>query len=127
VYYDQVAQIIMPEWSRGRVTLLGDACGAVSLLAGQGASLAVAGAYLLGELLSTTTIENALMRYQSFWQPVVAEQQRVGRRDAEWFLPSSPIALWLRRLLLGVSTLPGLDALVARALVGKSALIRIPA
>jgi 2-polyprenyl-6-methoxyphenol hydroxylase-like FAD-dependent oxidoreductase len=128
VYYDQVAQIVMPEWSRGRVTLLGDACGAVSLLAGQGASLAVAGAYVLGELLSNAeSIESALSSYQSCWWPIVTEQQRIGRRDAEWFLPSSSIALWLRRLMLGVSTLPGLDALVARALVGKSTQNLIPA
>jgi hypothetical protein len=37
VYYDQVAQIEMPGWSQGRVTLVGYACQAVSLLAGQGA------------------------------------------------------------------------------------------
>jgi 2-polyprenyl-6-methoxyphenol hydroxylase-like FAD-dependent oxidoreductase len=36
VYYDQVAQIRMPRWHRGRVVLVGDACYAVSLLAGQG-------------------------------------------------------------------------------------------
>ncbi len=39
VYYDTVAQIEMDHWSRGRVTLVGDACYAVSLLAGQGASM----------------------------------------------------------------------------------------
>jgi 2-polyprenyl-6-methoxyphenol hydroxylase-like FAD-dependent oxidoreductase len=128
VYYDQVAQIVMPEWSRWRVRLLGDACGAVSLLAGQGASLAVAGAYVLGELLANAeSLEGALSSYQSYWWPIVTEQQRIGRRDAEWFLPSSSIALWLRRLMLGVSTLPGLDALVARALVGKSTQNLIPA
>ena len=39
IYYDQVAQIEAPHWSTGRVTLVGDAAHAVSLLAGQGASL----------------------------------------------------------------------------------------
>ncbi|MGV9533976.1 hypothetical protein ACWDR9_10040 [Streptosporangium sandarakinum] len=69
-----MAQIEMPRWSRGRVTLLGDAYGAVSLPAGQGASLAVVGAYLFDERLATTdpaspaasrdSVESALARYQ---------------------------------------------------------------
>ena len=47
-YDDVVAQIVMPAWHKGRAILIGDACGAVSLLAGQGGSLAIAGAALLG-------------------------------------------------------------------------------
>jgi 2-polyprenyl-6-methoxyphenol hydroxylase-like FAD-dependent oxidoreductase len=37
MYYDQVAQVVMPSWHRGRVVLVGDACYAVSLLAACGA------------------------------------------------------------------------------------------
>lgn len=121
VYYDQVAQIEVPQWSRGRVVLLGDACQAVSLLAGQGASLAVAGAYVLGgQLASADSIDTALTRYQRLWQPVVVEKQRVGRRGAEWFLPSSRLRLWLRRIVLKLANLPVLDRYFATALVGKS-------
>ncbi|GAB2445593.1 hypothetical protein GCM10027187_08810 [Streptosporangium sandarakinum] len=131
VYYDQVAQIGMPRWSRGRVTLLGDACGAVSLLAGQGASLAVAGAYLLGERLATAdpassaaspgSVESALARYQEQWRPVVTEKQKAGRSGVEWFLPSSPARLRLRRLALRLMNLPGPDRYFGTALIGKSA------
>jgi hypothetical protein len=39
-------QVMAPRWFAGRVVLLGDACGCVSLLAGQGASLAMAAAYV---------------------------------------------------------------------------------
>ena len=52
LYYDQVAQIDMPRWSAGHVVLVGDACQAVSLLAGQGASLALAGARVLADELA---------------------------------------------------------------------------
>ncbi len=52
LYYDQVSQIEMPRWTTDRVGLVGDACQAVSLLAGQGASLAVAGAQLLASELA---------------------------------------------------------------------------
>ncbi len=121
VYYDQVAQIDIPQWSRGRVTLLGDACQAVSLLAGQGASLAIAGAYVLGEQLEKAdSIDAALARYQELWQPVIAEKQEVARRGIEWFLPSSSLRLWLRRIVLKLMRLPGLDRYFGTALVGKS-------
>lgn len=110
VYYDQVAQIEIPRWSRGRTVLLGDSCQAVSLLAGQGASLAIAGAYLLGEqLASTGSVDAALTGYQQLWQPVIAEKQQVARRGVEWFLPSSSGRLWLRRIALKLMNLPGLD------------------
>ena len=51
VYYDLVAQVEMEQWSRGRVALIGDACCAVSLLAGQGASVAMGAAYVLADEL----------------------------------------------------------------------------
>lgn len=121
IYYDQVAQIEIPEWSRGRVALVGDACQAVSLLAGQGASLAVAGAHVLGEQLAGAgSVPEALARYQAQWQPVVTAKQRTGRSAIEWFLPSSGTRLWLRRIAAALAVVPGLDRVVGNALVGKA-------
>ena len=45
LYFDTVSQIRLPQWHRGRVALLGDAAFCPSLLAGQGAAFAMAGAY----------------------------------------------------------------------------------
>ena len=56
LYFDEVSQIEMPAWSRGRVTLVGDSCQCVSLLAGQGASLAIAGAYILAEEIGRSVL-----------------------------------------------------------------------
>ena len=51
IYFDRVSQIKMPTWSQGRVALIGDAAFCVSLMAGQGAALAMTAAYVLaGEL-----------------------------------------------------------------------------
>lgn len=112
LYYDQVAQIEMATWHRGRVVLLGDACQAVSLLAGQGASLAVAAAHVLaGELARGGKIPDALARYQARLLPAVRDRQVAGRRAAEWFLPSSQARLLLRRLALQAMRLPVLDRL----------------
>ncbi|MEU5872453.1 FAD-dependent monooxygenase, partial [Glycomyces sp. NPDC047369] len=60
VYYDQVAQIELPRWTNGRTVLIGDAAHAVSLIAGQGASLGVAGAYLLAERLRRSASSGGL-------------------------------------------------------------------
>jgi 2-polyprenyl-6-methoxyphenol hydroxylase-like FAD-dependent oxidoreductase len=118
LYYDQVSQIEMPNWTRGRVALLGDACQAVSLLASQGASLAVAAAHVLAtELGRTPTVPQALARYQNRLASVVAEKQAAGRRTAQWFLPTSPGRLALRRLALRAMRLRGLDHLIGGQLV----------
>lgn len=120
VYYDQVAQIEMPTWSRGRVTLVGDACYAVSLLAGQGASLGIAGAYVLAEQLARAdTVEDALARYEQTWRPIVTAKQREARKTARWFVPRAAIGVWGRRAVLRLSHLPGLDRQIARLLTGK--------
>ncbi|MEU6743530.1 hypothetical protein [Streptosporangium sandarakinum] len=52
---------------------------------------------------------------------MVTEKQEVAWRGAEWFLPSSPTRLRLRRLALKLMNLPGLDRYFGTALVGKSA------
>jgi 2-polyprenyl-6-methoxyphenol hydroxylase-like FAD-dependent oxidoreductase len=103
------------------VTLVGDACQAVSLVAGQGASLAIAGAYVLGEqLASADSIETALDRYQQLWQPMITDKQLVARRGVGWFLPSSSLQLWWRRIVLKLTSLPGVASYVGTRLAGKS-------
>jgi 2-polyprenyl-6-methoxyphenol hydroxylase-like FAD-dependent oxidoreductase len=120
VYYDQVAQIQAPRWRRGRVVLVGDAAYAVSLLAGQGASLAVAGAFVFAEQLRRAdAVETGLDGYEQLWRPVAEEKQRAGRDAIRWFLPHSPAQLRLRRVMLALSGLPGVGHLVAGSLAGK--------
>jgi 2-polyprenyl-6-methoxyphenol hydroxylase-like FAD-dependent oxidoreductase len=124
VYCDLVAQIEMPRWSSGRVTLIGDACQAVSLLAGQGASLAVAGAYLLAEQLAAAdSVETGLARYERLWRPVVEEKQLTGRKGVRWFVPESQLQVLIRRVAMRFTGLFGIDRLIASALTGKSSAI----
>ncbi|MUN61984.1 FAD-dependent oxidoreductase [Kocuria sediminis] len=121
VYYDEVLQVEVPRWSRGRVVLLGDAAQAVSLLGGQGASIGVAGAWLLAERLARAdSVEEALAGWERVWRPVVAEKQRAARDGAAWFLPASRSRVRARRLMLRLAGLPGLDRSVTRGLVGRA-------
>lgn len=116
-YDDVVAQIIMPGWQKGRTVLVGDACGAVSLLAGQGASLAVAGAALLGDILgpvaSPDGIGGALGQFEQRWRPVVEVAQRAGRRAASSFLPASQVQRYLRRWIIRAAHVPGISRILA--------------
>jgi 2-polyprenyl-6-methoxyphenol hydroxylase-like FAD-dependent oxidoreductase len=120
-YDDVVAQIVMPTWHRPRAILIGDACGAVSLLAGQGGSLAIAGAALLGDILGPVTsseqIAPALAQIEGRWRPFVETAQASGRRAAASFLPSNRWQRLLRRWIFRASGLPGIDRIVARQIV----------
>lgn len=123
-YDDVVAQVLMPCWQSDHTVLVGDACGAVSLLAGQGGSLAIAGATLLGDLLgpiaSPEGINPALTAFERRWRPVVEVAQAAGRRTASSFLPSNKAQLLLRRWIIRASHLPGIDRIVARQIVGRT-------
>ncbi|MFJ9119194.1 FAD-dependent monooxygenase [Streptomyces sp. NPDC102394] len=120
IYYDQVAQIGLPSWSRGRVVLVGDACQAVSLVAGQGASLAIAGAYVLADRLAgTPRIEDALRSYERVWRPVVTDRQRAARKTVRWFVPETERHLRVRRAALRFAGLPGVGRLAGTSLTGK--------
>ncbi|MFI9201206.1 hypothetical protein [Streptomyces sp. NPDC053048] len=124
IYYDQVAQVVMPRWGNGRVTLVGDACGAVSLLAGQGASLGIAGACLpADQLVAGVPVPTALARYERTWKPVVENKQRVARKSARWDLPESGGQVLARRLVLKLARLPRLprlDRFFTTAFVGTT-------
>jgi 2-polyprenyl-6-methoxyphenol hydroxylase-like FAD-dependent oxidoreductase len=116
LYFDVVTQIEMPSWSVGRVALVGDACQCVSPLAGQGASLAVAGAYVLAEELAAARkgeIAGALARYERRLRPSVQRTQRAGRRFARWFIPDTRTRLRVRDAIMRVGT-SSLASLVLR-------------
>jgi 2-polyprenyl-6-methoxyphenol hydroxylase-like FAD-dependent oxidoreductase len=109
VYFDEVAQIELSDWSRGRVVLVGDACGCVSLLAGQGASMAVCGAYALAEELGAAQegeedITAALARYAAKLKPAVEKRQKAGRRLARWFVPDDHARLLVRDAAMRMTT-----------------------
>ncbi|WP_329468441.1 FAD-dependent monooxygenase [Streptomyces sp. NBC_01431] len=80
-FMDTLTQIEMPGWHRGRVALIGDACGALTLTSAQGASVAMAGGYLLAEALAAHPRDHAaaFAAYEARLRPFVAERQRRAR------------------------------------------------
>ncbi len=120
-FYDEVSQVELASWSRGRATLVGDACHAVSLLAGQGASLAMAGAWVLAEELSSgEDVSRALRRYEQRMKPLTRAKQEEGRRMARWFIPQGRVRRFIRNATLKLSLLPGFAAMARRSLLGQT-------
>ncbi|MDQ7907620.1 FAD-dependent oxidoreductase [Phytohabitans sp. ZYX-F-186] len=116
VFYDQVAQVEMDYWSRGSVVLVGDACYAVSLMAGQGASLAMGGAYVLAdELRAGAGVGRAFNAYERRMRPFVQVRQRTGRKTARWLVPSQHWRMTTRRMVLAAARLPGATAVLRAA------------
>jgi 2-polyprenyl-6-methoxyphenol hydroxylase-like FAD-dependent oxidoreductase len=84
-YFDAAAQIQMDHWSKGRVVLVGDAGYCASPMSGQGASLALIGAYVLaGELAAAPgAYQAAFQQYENEMRPFVALNQARGLESAK--------------------------------------------
>jgi 2-polyprenyl-6-methoxyphenol hydroxylase-like FAD-dependent oxidoreductase len=111
IFFDSATQIVMPQWHKGRLALIGDACGCLTLLAGQGSHLAMAGGYILAqELARQPDHAAAFAAYQALLKPSVDKKQNDAARFAGLFVPSQRSHPWLRRLIIRV--------LFSRALIG---------
>ncbi|MGW2273422.1 FAD-dependent monooxygenase [Streptomyces yangpuensis] len=82
-YCDAMAQIRMDQWSRGRVTLLGDAGYCPSPLSGQGTSLALVGAHVLADCLAQDLGDHraAYARYEERMRPFVTVNQALATEN----------------------------------------------
>ena len=100
LYFDVVSQIRMDHWSRGRVPLIGDAAGCISLLGGEGTGLAITEAYVLaGELVRAggdhrrafDAYEERLRPFIKTSKPVRRDSSRSSRHGPA---PASGSATW---------------------------------
>ena len=76
-YFGPLAQVRMDSWSKGRVTLAGDAAHCPSPFSGQGTSLALVGAFVLGRELARSgdNFSEAFLRYEKRMRPFVLLNQ----------------------------------------------------
>jgi 2-polyprenyl-6-methoxyphenol hydroxylase-like FAD-dependent oxidoreductase len=101
VYFDSATQIVMAQWHKGRVALVGDACGCLTLLAGQGSTMSMAGAYVLAqELARHESHDAAFAAYQSFMKPAIDKRQKSAAQFVNLVVPSQNSREWLRRLII---------------------------
>jgi 2-polyprenyl-6-methoxyphenol hydroxylase-like FAD-dependent oxidoreductase len=123
LYFDRVSQIRMESWSRGRIALLGDAAFCVSLMAGQGAALAITAAYVLaGELAKAGgRHEEAFFRYEKLLRAYIGSKQKGAERFAAAFAPKTRWGLFIRNQVIKTFAIPGL----ARAVLGRDIIDRL--
>lgn len=107
-YFDSISQIKMDHWSKGRVTLVGDACCCPSLLSGKGSTLAMVGAYILaGELkLANGNYKYAFAEYEKIFKPFIDKKQKSAQTFAKTFVPKSNLGIWLRNQAFKLMSFP---------------------
>ncbi len=101
LYFDAVSQIRMERWFNGRAVLLGDAGYCPALLAGEGSTLAMMGAYILaGELkVALGDHQRAFPQYERVFRPVVRQEQKKAASGARFLVPETRLGLWVQNHL----------------------------
>ncbi|SHF00767.1 2-polyprenyl-6-methoxyphenol hydroxylase [Seinonella peptonophila] len=106
-YFDEICQMHMSTWSKGRVALVGDAAYGPSPLSGQGTSLALIGAYVLaGELKRAQgDYTKAFVAYEQEMRPFVEKNQKIGLTAAGGMVANSSFIIKLQNVMLRVPLL----------------------
>ncbi len=91
LYFDEVCQIHMDTWSKGRVALVGDAAHTTSFHTGMGTSLAMQGATMLAKELQASNgdYESAFAKYYETYKPFVESIQARIERGLNFLLPET--------------------------------------
>jgi 2-polyprenyl-6-methoxyphenol hydroxylase-like FAD-dependent oxidoreductase len=115
LYFDVVSQIRMDNWSRGRVWLIGDAAGCISLLGGEGTGLAITEAYVLaGELARVgADYRRAFETHQALLRPFIKNKQASAVRYIPFFATRTRFGLWVRNVGLRIANFVPLATLFA--------------
>lgn len=102
IFLDALTQIVMPSWSKGRIALLGDACGCLTFVAGQGSHMAMGGAYVITHELERHHGEHraAFSAYEKLLQPVIRKKQAKAASFVKIFIPSASFQMWPRRIAI---------------------------
>jgi 2-polyprenyl-6-methoxyphenol hydroxylase-like FAD-dependent oxidoreductase len=91
LYFDDITQIHMPTWSKGRVALVGDAGYAPTLMSGQGTSVALVGGYVLASELARAGGDHtvAFPAYEAAMRRYVELNQAIPDQAEEFTVPDT--------------------------------------
>lgn len=115
LYVDVVSQIRMDRWSRGRVLLIGDAAGCISLLGGEGTGLAITEAYVLAGELARAHDDHrrAFDAYEKRLRPFIESKQAGAVKYLSFFATRTRFGLWFRNLAIRAMNVTPLASLFA--------------
>lgn len=125
-YFDSISQVKMDNWSKGRVTLVGDACDCPSLLSGKGSTLAMTGAYILaGELKQAKgNYKIAFKNYEDLFKPFISKKQKSAQGFAKSFIPKSNFGIWVRNQALKLMSLSFISKLYLNQFMDKELIMK---
>lgn len=127
LYLDQISQVKMARWSKGRIALVGDAAYCASPISGMGTSLGMCGAYVLaGELGRHDDHAQAFAAYETIMRPYVDQAQDVPLFAPRLASPHSRAGIALGHALLRMSNVPIVKSLLARFLTPKADALALP-
>ena len=108
VYFDTVTRIVMPEWSCGRVTLLGDAASCISLF-GEGSSNAIVAAKTLADALDGHSGDHraGFAAYEQEHRRRLRGFQRGARAGSHFLVPATASGIALRNAAIRMGALFG--------------------
>lgn len=97
VYLDELTQIRMPRWHRGRVCVIGDAAWCVTPMGGGGASLALTSGYVLAaSVTADEDLDRALDAFDTWMRPLVDKIQGIPKGIVHFAYPQSRLGLAAR-------------------------------
>ena len=116
-YFDSISQIVMDSWSKGRVTLVGDAGYCPGPAVGGGTTVAVVGAYVLAGELAAARGDHvtAFGRYEAEMGEFVRGCRTIGPAVMK-MIPRTRRQIWLTTQ--GLRILPRLPGAVQRRVAG---------
>ena len=120
-YFDSTSRVAVPEWSSGRVVLLGDAGYCGSPLAGHGTALSLVGAYVLaGELAAAEGDHSrAFPAYQREMQAYVEQRMELPPGGIKMAMPLTAPGIWARNTTTRLMTSRPFRGVLAKAAAGQ--------
>jgi 2-polyprenyl-6-methoxyphenol hydroxylase-like FAD-dependent oxidoreductase len=108
VNYDELKEVVLRQWARPPIFLVGDAAHAMTPNLGQGANSAMVDALVLTRLLAearagTRTLEQTAHTYERLRRRFVTTIQTAARQGGHMAAWTSPVARRLRRALVRTS------------------------
>ena len=105
-YFDSISQIVMNSWTKGRVTLVGDAGYSPGPAVGGGTSIAMVGAYVLAQELAQAGRDHqiGLLAYEDRLRELVARARSIGPSTMSTLIPRTGLQVRLIPELLRLVT-----------------------
>lgn len=105
-YFDSISQIVMDTWTKGRVTLVGDAGYCPGPAVGGGTSVAMIGGYVLAQELGQAGRDHqtGLRAYEDRMRDLAAQARSIGPTTMSTLIPRTRIEVRLMPELLRLVT-----------------------